>query len=115
MAKKFDVILSAEAEANIEEAFLWIAGDNEEAAAKWYAGLISALQNLSDFPLRCPVSPESKLGLIDREVRQMLYGRGYWKYRVLYAVEGKRVFILHVRHGARLYLGGEPPESEEPS
>jgi plasmid stabilization system protein ParE len=115
MAKKFEIIVSAEAEKNIEEAFRWIASDNESAARKWYGGLIEALQSLSESPLRCPVAPESTLGLIDREVRQMLYGRGYWKYRVLYVVEEPKVMVLHVRHGARLYLGQESPEDGEPS
>ena len=37
------------------------------------------------------------------EVRQLLYGT----YRVLYTVRGQSVFILAVRHGARLFLRGE--------
>ena len=73
---------------------------------------MEALRGLSKMPLRCPVSPESKLGLIDIEVRQLLYGRGYWKYRVLFLVRDQNVFVLHVRHGARLYLGQEEPSSD---
>jgi hypothetical protein len=65
---------------------------------------------LSKLPRRCPIAPETRLGLIDREIRQLLYGRGYWKYRVLFAIEGKRVLIAHIRHGARLYLGQEESE-----
>lgn len=38
----------------------------------------------------------------------MLYGKSYWKYRILFAVEADKVLIAHVRHGARLYLGQEP-------
>jgi hypothetical protein len=48
--------------------------------------------------------------LIDREIRQLPYGRGDWKYRVGLAIEGKRVLIAHIRHDARLYLGQEESE-----
>jgi hypothetical protein len=69
------------------------------------------LKSLARLPLRCPIAPETRLGLLDQKIRQLLYGRSYWKYRILFAVEGDRVLIAHVRHGARLYLGeGEPEE-----
>jgi len=112
MTRKFEVILSAEAEANIDEAYQWIAEANQSAADRWYAGLIAALKGLAELPLRCPIAPETRLGLIDREVRQLLYGRSYWKYRILFAVDARKILILHVRHGARLYLGQELPEDE---
>jgi len=108
--KTYQVILSAEAENNIEEAFLWIAGANESAAEQWYNGLIDAIKALSTLPLRYPLSPETRLGLVDLEVRRLLYGKNYWKYRVLYAIEEDHVVIAHVRHGARLYLGQDEPE-----
>ncbi len=111
MPKIYEVILSDEAAKNIEDAYLWIAESDLDAAERWYKGLIEGLKNLTSFPLRCPVAPESRFGLLDREVRQYLYGPGYWKYRVLYAVDGSRVLVAHVRHGARLYLGQD--ESEE--
>lgn len=110
MPKTYQVILSTEAEKNIEEAYLWIAGANETAAVQWYEGLIDAIKALSKLPLRHPLSPETRLGLVDFEIRQLLYGKNYWKYRVLYAAEKDRVVIAHVRHGARLYLGQEEPE-----
>ena len=110
MPRIYRIVLSAEAEANIEEAFLWIAGANEAAALQWYEGLIDAMAGLSKLPLRHPVAPETRLGLVDFEIRQFLYWRSHWKYRVLYAIEKDRVVIVHVRHGARLYLGQEAPE-----
>lgn len=114
MAKSLKVILSAEAGKNIEEAFHWSAEDDIKAAELWYEGLVAALKTLSKFPLRCPIAPESRLGLVYREIRQLLYGRGYWKYRVLFAVDKDRVLIAHVRHGARLYLGENEGEQDKP-
>lgn len=104
------VVISAEAWSNIEEAWHWIAESDPEAADRWYDGLISALHTLAKLPRRCPISPETRLGLIDTKIRQLLYGHGYWKYRILFAVEGDKVLIAHVRHGARLYLGQENSE-----
>lgn len=105
MPKSREIVVSAEAESNIREAFAWIAEANPSAAQAWYDGLLEALRTLSTAPLRCPIAAETKLGLVDREVRQLLYGRNYWKYRVLFVVEPRRVLIAHVRHGARLYIG----------
>ena len=68
------------------------------------------MKTLSKLPRRCPIAPETRLGLIDREIRLFPYGRGDWKYRVVLAIEGKRVLIAHIRHGARLYLGQEESE-----
>jgi plasmid stabilization system protein ParE len=113
MPKSYEVIVSAEAQQNIRDAFEWIVAANPSAAGAWYDGLVEALQSLSTMPLRCPLAPETRVGLVDRQVRQLLYGRNFWKYRVLFVVEAKRVLIAHVRHGARLYLGEPRPEEEE--
>lgn len=107
MPSRFTVLLSAEAGSNIEEAWHWIAESDPEAADRWYEGLIAALKTLDKLPRRCPIAPETRLGLIHVEIRQLLYGNGYWKYRILFAIEGNKVLVSHVRHGARLYLGGE--------
>lgn len=112
MTTPFEVVISAEAEANILEAYYWIEQSNPTAALDWYEGLIQALRSLSRMPQRCPVAPESKLGLVNREVRQLLYGRGYWKYRILFAISSCRIEVAHIRHGARLYLGQSPSDQE---
>lgn len=77
MAKSYTVIISAEAEMNIEQAFHWIAKNDIETAEHWYDGLISSLKSLSKFPLRCRISPEARVGLVDSKIGQYLYGRGY--------------------------------------
>lgn len=105
MRKSYKVIISFEAERNIEEAFLWIAQSSERIALSWYEGIIEAIKSLKKLPLRCPVAPETELGLVDQKVHQLLYGSGHWKYRILYTVDGDEVRIAHVRHGARLLLG----------
>jgi len=50
MAKFYQVVLSAEAERNIESAYLWIAEANHAAAARWYHGMIVALRASPNSP-----------------------------------------------------------------
>jgi plasmid stabilization system protein ParE len=109
MPRAYKVTITAEAEANIADACTWIAQSDPAAARRWYSGLIRQLHTLAHLPARCPLAPETKLGLTDCEVRQLLYGRNFWKYRILFAIIGDEVVVAHVRHGARLYLGQSPP------
>jgi toxin ParE1/3/4 len=85
------------------EAYFWINEESPEAAVRWREGLMKAFQSLEQNPLRCPLAPENSF--FEEEIRQRIYGR----YRILFTIEGKTVFVLRVRHGAREYL---TPESE---
>jgi plasmid stabilization system protein ParE len=60
-----------------------------------------AMETLCESPGRCPVAPESRPG---RVIRQLLFGRKPHIYRILFRVsaKGSAVFVIHVRHGARL-------------
>jgi len=113
MPQQFQVVLSREAEANIQAAYSWIAEANPDAAVNWYEGLLEAMQGLSRLPTRCPIAPESRLGFTDREMRQLLYGGNFWKYRILFTIAGDKVLVTHIRHGARLYPGQQEPGDEE--
>ena len=88
------------------EAYFWINEGSEEAALRWYEGLMRAFRSLEKSPLRCPLAPES--AFFEEEIRQLNYG----KYRILFTVEGETVFVLRVRHSAREYLKPEEDEGE---
>jgi plasmid stabilization system protein ParE len=79
-------------------AYSWISEQSKGAALRWYEGLLKAFRSLEKSPLRCPLAPES--AFFEEEIRQLIYG----KYRILFTVEGKQVFVLRVRHSAREYL-----------
>lgn len=113
MPKQFQVVVSAEARSNLEAACAWIEEADASAAVRWYEGMLEALGSLATLPTRCPVAPESRMGFVDGEMRQLLYGRHYWKYRILFTIAGDQVLIAHIRHGARLYLGEPSPEEAE--
>lgn len=96
----FKVLITEQAETELDEAYHWIANESIERAVSWFNGLVEACESLSSNPERCPYAPESDA--IGAEIRQLLYG----KYRVLFMVRDGTVYVLHIRHGARQHLSG---------
>lgn len=99
--ERFQVLVAAPAEAEIEAAYLHIRQDSPANAASWRAGLRDAAATLEAFPERCRLAPEN--GPFEFEIRQLLYGN----YRLLFTVRDDAVVILHVRHGAREWMKPE--------
>ena len=93
------VIIQPSAEAEIEQAYLRIAAEAPETAARWYYGLLNAIESLSEHPQRCSVAPENDA--FEYEIRHLLYGRKGRRYRVLLTVVGDTVHVLHFRHWAQ--------------
>jgi len=77
-------------------------------------GLLAAIEDLGVFPERCPVarSESRHFGVM---IRQLVYGKGVGRYRILYTVTDDLVVVLHVRHGRRRRFGESPAAGEDPS
>ena len=104
MAYQVEIGPSALREA--EEAYLYIAQDAPDAAIEWFNSLVDAVYSLEDFPNRCPFAPESSD--LDRQIRQLIYGKQSGRYRILFEITGSAVVrILHIRHGARERISAE--------
>ena len=58
--------------------------------------IVLQIDSLEQFPLRCPVIPESRE--LGREYRHIIYGN----YRTIFRIDGSSVIIMRVIHGARL-------------
>jgi plasmid stabilization system protein ParE len=108
----YQVELSEPAEAEADSAYLWMLQRSPERAATWYDGFLRAIQTLDTMPTRCPLARES--ARFNREIRQLLYGRGRNAYRILFTItdldstdEAALVRILHVRHSSRADIGEE--------
>ena len=101
--KHYQVIILPAAERDIGEAYEWLAGQDAEAAIRWYNRLLEVIFSLDTFPERCPHAPESEF--LNSEIREIFHGRRRHKYRILFTVSEGEVHVLHVRHGARLALG----------
>lgn len=105
MSGKYTIHIQPEAESNMEEAYQWLLEKAPAYATDWFNNLVAEFRRLEVHPEKFPLAPENRFGLFDREVRQMFYGKGFWKYRILFFVEGQTVQVVHVRHGARRWLG----------
>ena len=94
--QKYRVEITKVAESDIREIFQYIASDNKTAAMKLVSEIARQIDSLEQFPLRCPVIPESRE--LGREYRHIIYGN----YRTIFRINGPRVIIMRVIHGARL-------------
>jgi plasmid stabilization system protein ParE len=98
----YHVIIQPQAEAEIEAAYLWRRERAPQAAARWFAEIVEAINTLEQFPGRCPLAPEH--AHFAEEIRQLLFGRRNDVYRILFTIQGDTVHVLHVRHGAQQQL-----------
>lgn len=106
----YDVVLSRQAERELNEAADGIAEQSASPAAaeKWFNGFIDTLMSLERLPQRCGFAREHER--FPCELRQILYGRKR-TYRALFTIRGNRVVILTIRHTARAEV---TPDDIEP-
>lgn len=98
----YHVIIQPQAEADLNAAYLRRRVHASQAAARWFAGIVEAINSLEQFPRRCPLAPENDY--FEEEIRQLLYGRRDNVYRILFTIQDDTVHVLHVRHGAQRHL-----------
>ena len=94
--KTFEVVITETARRDLQLVRQWIAADDADAARRFLAALREQIETLETLPRRGPVIPEAELLRV--ELRHLLHG----DYRTIYRVEGARVLVLRVIHGARL-------------
>ena len=94
--QKYRVEITQTAESDIKEIFQYIASDSNQTAIKLVIEIERQIGSLEQFPLRCPVIPESRE--LGKEYRHIIYGN----YRTIFRIDGARIIIMRVIHGARL-------------
>ena len=99
MAYRVDLAKNAEAE--LEELYLWVVERAPQQGAAWFNGFERAILALDQHPDRCRIAPESIDP--DQPVRVLSYGRRPHVYRVFFTVDhsAKVVRVVHVRRSAR--------------
>ena len=99
MAYRVEIARNAEAE--LEELYLWVVDRAPQQGARWFNGLERAVLSLSGHPNRCPIAPESHDS--QSPVRVLHYGRKPHVYRVFFTVDDHAdvVHVIHLRRGAR--------------
>jgi len=94
--QKYRVEITKTAESDLWEIRQYITADNQTAADNLVKEIEQQIASLEQFPFRCSVISESqKLG---KEYRHIINGN----YRTIFRVDGSRVIIMRVIHGARL-------------
>lgn len=101
---KYDVHMSASAEADAREVYQYIAVRAPRAALRWFSQLEKAVASLEHLPARCARAPEA--AALQEDVRQLVFG----KYRILFTIHERVVHVLHIRHGARRPLTSDDNE-----
>ena len=105
----YAVVLHAPARLDLQSAYTWAARSQRDVADRWLERFRAALHTLEQNPQRCPLARESSR--VEFEVREFLFGRKPFVYRVLYLIDGDTVRILRIRRAQRRFLSG--PELDE--
>jgi plasmid stabilization system protein ParE len=97
-----------QAHADLDDILLWLVEQKAgEAGLRWFNRLEDAIETLCEYPQRCAIASESEDFRF--EVRQLIHGRKPHQYKVLFAIEGDIVVVLHIRHGRRLPVAPKFP------
>jgi toxin ParE1/3/4 len=80
----------------MDEIWTFIARDSIDKANRFIHKLESQLRTLRRLPERCPLIPENDL--LDKQYRHLVYG----KYRSVFRISGRTVYVVRIIHGARL-------------
>ncbi len=89
------VVLSAQATADLREIGLFIARDNRTRARSFVRELQAKAREIGEMPRAFPLVP--------RYERHGIRRRPYGRYLIFYRIEGDRVVVVHILHGARDY------------
>lgn len=107
---KFRVEVTQAAKDQIRQLYAQYKQDFPSLADSWFNRLFKVLDTLKQFPNRCPFAPENEE--VEEEIRQLLYGKRRNAYRILFTVEERTVYVLHVRHHAQARLTADEIYSE---
>jgi plasmid stabilization system protein ParE len=92
----FEIVYSLEAEQDLDVILTWLLEEGAgETGLRWFQRLQDGIGALSELPHRCPLAREN--ASVPFEMRQLVYGRKPHVYRVLFTIEGNKVYIVHVR------------------
>jgi toxin ParE1/3/4 len=96
VTKKYQVNLAQQAQNDLEQIFYYIAADSINNAENFVVQLEKKVYSLEIFPDRHPLIPENEF--FGTDYRHLIYK----KYRIVYRIVEKSVFVLRIFHGAKL-------------
>lgn len=96
MSKSYTIIMMPRADDDLDDIARYIALDSPTNATRVVNRIRDAIAQLASLPFAHPGAPE---GIVDGlQLRQKVVSR---VFRILYAVDGREVVILHIRHASR--------------
>src|SRR5580704_11208886 len=104
---KYQLRIYPAAEADVDDAALFIAQDNLQAALRFYDAVEKTYRQIRDHPMRWP---RFEIGHPRLATLRKTSVFGFRNYLVFYPVEANVVDVIRVLHGARdipAILGGE--------
>jgi len=96
VTKKYQVNLTQQAQNDLEQVFYYIEADSINNAENFVLQLEKKVYSLEIFPDRHPLIPENEF--FGTDYRHLIYK----KYRIVYRIVDKSVFVLRIFHGAKL-------------
>ena len=96
MTKKYRINLTRQAQDDLEHIYYYIADDSIDTAANFVLQLEKKVYSLEIFPDRHPLIPENEF--FGTDYRHLIYK----KYRIVYRIVEKSVFVLRIFHSAKL-------------
>ena len=103
---EYKVFLTERFARHLQEMGDYIAADNPRRAVTWIQEVESKVMKLDCFPEAHPYARENDNH--DIELRQLVFGKGRYKYRVIFTIKESEVIVLDIRHASR---EGHPPET----
>jgi len=96
VTKKYKVNITQLAQKDLEQIYYYIADDSIQNARNFILELEKKIDSLNTIPERHPLISENEY--FGAEYRHLIHK----KYRIVYRISDKTVFILRVIHGAML-------------
>lgn len=97
---EYTVELTATALADAEDYVRFLRDCRREPgyAERWWNGFVDAVLSLETMPFRCATIPEREH--FEQELHHLIYKR----HRIIFAVSGRKVSVVRIRHGAQRAL-----------
>lgn len=95
--KKYNVVITATAQADFRKLWEYIAADSPSHALSFLNEIEARALSLELFPERHQLISENEL--LNTDYRHLIYK----DYRIIYRIDGGDVFIIRIVHGARLF------------
>jgi plasmid stabilization system protein ParE len=97
---KYAVVLTREAERNVQSILAWYADRSQSAVDRWYREFTNSITSLTTNPERHALARENPRFPI--ELRQLNFGGGKRiTHRIIYTIRSASVVIYAVRHVAQ--------------